>query len=151
MKRVAFLGFLGMFLLLASGIFTGCGLLFMPSYAQHFGEGMELFEQGRLDEAIDKFTEAIREEPTWEVSYFFRGTTYCHLGQIERGIEDLNEAIRLDPEFTDPYCNRGFAYKLQGRKAEAIADFEKFISLTDSPDSWACIEMAKEQIEELSK
>jgi len=42
-------------------------------------------------------------------------------------------------------------FQEQGRKAEVIADFEKFISLTDNPETWAWIEMAKQQIEELSR
>ena len=136
--------------LLTSSIATGCRVLFPCTSCQHIDQGDELFEQGRVDEAIDEYTEGIRLDPEWAELYFCRGTTYCRLGQTERGIEDLSEAIRLDPELAEAYCIRGFAYAEQGRKAEAIADFEKFISLneTDNPQ-W--IEMAKQQIEELSK
>ena len=63
-------------------------------------------------------------------------------------MEDFNEAIRLEPGYEDAYYNRGLAYKEQGKKADAIADFEKFITLTDNPQ-W--IEMARQEIEELSK
>ena len=36
-------------------------------------------------------------------------------------------------------------------KVEAVSDFEKFISITDDPEEWFVIEMAKQQIEELSQ
>ena len=139
--------------LLTSSIITGCARLFEGPAWEQCEQGNELYEQGRLNEAIDEYTEAIEVEPTWADPYFCRGTTYCHLGQTERGIEDLSEAIRLDPELAEAYCNRGFAYAEQGRKAEAIADFEKFISLfsEEGPWAWAWIEMAKQQIEELSR
>jgi tetratricopeptide (TPR) repeat protein len=82
-------------------------------------EGTELYKQGRLDEAIEKYTEAIRVEPTFDF----------------------------------PYYRRGIAYAEQGKKAEAIADFEKFITLSEegpwNRPKW--IEMAKQQIEELSR
>ena len=73
---------------------------------------------------------------------------YLNKGQYDLAIADLSKAIELDPSLAEAYGNRAWAYKKQGKKAEAIADFEKFITLTDNPQ-W--IEMARQQIEELSK
>ena len=134
--------------LVTSSIITGCGIFEPPASQLRVNEGNELYEQGRLDEAIDKYTESIRIEPTSEDPYWRRGLVYCELGQIDRGIEDFNEAIRLDSWCAEAYYNRGLAYTEQGKKAEAIDDFEKFISLTDNLQ-W--IEIAKQQIEELSR
>lgn len=78
-----------------SSVITGCGIFGTPTSQRRIFEGNELYEQGPLDEAIDKYTEAIRIEPTWAEPWCKRGATYCELGQIDRGIEDLNEAIRL--------------------------------------------------------
>ena len=133
--------------LLTSSIITGCAYL-INTPELRVNEGDELYKQGRLDEAIDKYTEAIRYNPRWEEPYCKRGTTYCDLGQIDRGIEDLNEAIRLDTGYAEAYYNRGLAYTEQGKKAEAIDDFEKVISIADNAP-W--IKMAKQQIEELSR
>ena len=100
--------------LLTVSIITGCD----PAGAR-LEEGTEFYEQGLLDEAIEKYTEAIRIEPTFDL----------------------------------PYYKRGIAYAEQGKKAEAIADFEKFITLSEE-GPWNRpqeIEMAKQQIEELSR
>ncbi len=136
--------------LLTSSIITGCGIFGPPASQLRVDEGDELYEQGRLDEAIDKYTEAIRIEPRWEGPYCKRGTAYYDLGQFDLAIADFNEAIRLDPWGEEGYYGRGFVYAAQGRKAEAIADFEKFISYYRTADpQW--IEIAEQQIEELSR
>ena len=131
--------------LLTSSIIMGC-----DTAAVRYDEGNELYRQGRLEEAIDKYTESARLSSEWEEPYHKRGIAYCDLGQIERGIQDFNEAIRVCPEVGDAYYSRGVAYAEQGKKTEAIADFEKFLSLNDilHPE-W--IPMAQQKIEELSK
>ena len=117
---------------------------------QRFAEGNELYEQGRLEEAIEKYTEAIRPPSDWEEPYVMRGIAYCDLGQIERGIQDFNEAIRLQPQCGDAYYGRGIAYAEQGKITEAIADFEKFLSSNEiHHPEW--IPLARQKIEELSK
>jgi len=101
-----------------------------------------------LERGIEDFDEAIRLDPQYAKAYNNRGLTYCDLGQFERGIEHYDEAIRLDPQHAEAYYNRGLTYSYLGKKSVAIADFEKFITLSDNPQ-W--IEMARQQIEELSK
>ena len=80
--------------------------------------------------------------------YVKQGNELLNQGQYDEAIKNYDEAIRLNPQLAEAYNNRGLAYGFQGKKAEAIADFEKFITLTDNP-RW--IEMANQQIEELSK
>ncbi len=136
--------------LLTSSIITGCGIFEPPASQLPVNEGDELYEQGRLDEAIDKYTEAIRIEPRWEGPYCKRGTAYYDLGQFDLAIKDFNEAIRLDPWGEEGYYGRGFVYKAQGRKAEAIADFEKVTGWTNTTNP-QMREIAEQQIEELSR
>jgi len=54
----------------------------------------------------------------------------------------------FNPKYAEAYYNWGYVYKQQGKKAESLGDFKKLITLTDNP---RLIEMAKRQIEELSK
>ncbi len=136
--------------LVTSSIITGCGIFGPPASQLPVDEGDELYRQGRLDEAIDKYTEAIRIEPTWEEPYCKRGTAYYDLGQFDLAIKDFNEAIRLDPWGEEGYYGRGFVYKAQGRKAEAIADFEKVTGWTNTTNP-QMREIAEQQIEELSR
>ena len=59
--------------LLTGSIITGCKYLWERPSEWRYREGGELYEQGRLDEAIDKYTEAIRVEPGWWAPYHQRG------------------------------------------------------------------------------
>ena len=77
-----------------------------------------------------------------------RADIYLNKKQYDRAIADCSKAIRLDPNDAVVYVNQGVAYKLQGNEAEAIANFEKAVTLSDNPQ---VIEMAKQQIEELSR
>ena len=70
-------------------------------------------------------------------------------GHYDQAIQECNKAIVLHPNRAETYYNRGLAYKEQGKKADAITDFEKCITLTAKDPN--VIQMARQQIEELSK
>ncbi len=63
----------------------------------HYNAGVELQEQGRLQEAIAEYDEAIRLDPEYADAYINRGVAYFNLGQLERAIRDFDEAILLKP------------------------------------------------------
>ena len=101
------------FLLLALTVaLAGCGGL--SDAEKHYNDGLELYEEGRLEEAIAKYDEAIRLDPQYAKAYFNRGLAYGNLGQFQRAIEDSGEAIRLDPQDAKAYNNRGLAYVVLG-------------------------------------
>ncbi len=79
--------------LLTSGIITGCD----PA-ALRLEEGNEFYKQGRLDEAIEKYTEAIRVEPTFDAPYYRRGNAYAEQGKKAEAIADLEKFIPLSEE-----------------------------------------------------
>ena len=110
--------------------------------------GAAYLYKGQYDLVIADCNKAIELDPNLALAYNNRGGAYIEKGEYELGITDCNKAIELDPNMAESYYNRGWAYKEQGKNAEAIADFEKFITLTDNPQ-W--IEMARQEIEELSK
>jgi len=77
-----------------------------------------------------------------------QGAELTKQGRYNEAIEEWNKANELNSNLAVAYYKRGYVYKQQGKKAEVIANFEKFITLTARPH-W--IEMARQQIQELSK
>ena len=73
------------------------GSVGMTDAEKVYDTGVRMQRQGRLQEALDHYTEAIRLEPTLVQAYSNRGSAYLNLGQPENAISDLDEAIRIDP------------------------------------------------------
>jgi len=126
------------------GVFIGVGIIVLillnePSIFGFIIVGLCFLGVGLSVIRVISGVEEIMERRRFRI----RGTR-----TLKQTLEDYDEAIRMSPQLATAYYTRGLISKEQGRKAEAIADFEKFISLTDSPQ-W--IEMARQQIEELSK
>jgi len=111
---------------------------------KHFKTGAELWDDGRLNEAIVEFNEAITEyskativDPLMlAVTYHERGMAYLHLGQPQQAIEDFDEALRLIPQRAVFYLNRGVAYNALGQTEYALQDLDEAIRI-DPRDAMA--------------
>jgi len=104
---------------------------------KHYNNGIELQEQGQLQEAIEEYDEVIRIDPERADAYHNRGTAYYRLEQYEQAIADYDEVIRLDPERTDAYYNRALAYYKLEQYGQAIADYYQVIRLDpDNADAY---------------
>ena len=65
------------------------------TYEQHYRAGLELHEQGRLNEAIAGYSEAINLNSAHVKAYSKRGGAYFALGEFRQALPDYNEAIQL--------------------------------------------------------
>jgi tetratricopeptide (TPR) repeat protein len=89
----------------------------------------ELYSQGHLDEAIEAYTEIIRDAPGEEEAYWRRGIAYLQKEEYDKAIVDHTKAIELDPDYAIAYNDRGFAYLQKEEYDLAIADCTKAIEL----------------------
>ncbi|MFC1962591.1 fused MFS/spermidine synthase [Chloroflexota bacterium] len=96
---------------------------------KHRDAGLKLESQGKVEEAIAEYDEAIRLDPYHVEAYNRRGIAYEKLGQLQRAIQDYDEAIHLSPQDSMVYYNRGTAYEKQGQLQQAIQDFDEAIHL----------------------
>ncbi len=99
------------------------------NYLAHNNFGLALFEEGKIEEAIDHYNEAIRILPDYIYAFFNRGNAYGDLGQYQRAIDDFNEAVRLKPDYALFYNNRGTIYDDLGQHQRAIEDYNDAIRL----------------------
>ena len=80
---------------------------------EYYRSGVDLREQGRLEEAIAAYGEVVRLNPQISAAYAVynnRGRSYMELRQYKRAIQDLDEAIRLNPQYAAAYNNQGRSY-----------------------------------------
>ena len=98
------------------------------NYMAHLGFGLALFNEGKTEEAIEHYNEAIRIRPIYQL-FGKRGIAYDKLGQYQQAIEDYNVAIRLKPDYAKAYNNRGLAYLKQGKNELGCLDAQKACSM----------------------
>jgi tetratricopeptide (TPR) repeat protein len=102
------------------------------NYLAHSNLCDALNEEGKIQEAIDHCSEAIRMRPDYYIAYNNRGTAYSKLGKYQLTLEDLNKAIALNPDSAEARNNRGIAYIKLGQNQLALEDLNEAIRL--NPD-----------------
>lgn len=90
--------------------------------------GLEQEEQGDDQQAIARYDQAIRTNPSSEV-YFNRGVAHSRLGNQQAALEDLTQAIQLNPNQPEAHYFRGNVRYELGDRQGALSDYTEAIRL----------------------
>ena len=93
-------------LALGSPLITGCT---NPLGIHYFNQGVEKYEAGNYQGAIDDWSKAIEINPQNADAHYNRGSAMNNLGNYQGAIADFTKAIELDPQDASIYQNRGVA------------------------------------------
>ena len=85
---------------------------------------------GRLEEAVDDYTDAIDRDPHYAPYYFDRAGVLHRLGRDQEAIADYDTAIRMSPPIAEAYYNRGDVRVGLGDVEGALADFSYALELS---------------------
>jgi protein O-GlcNAc transferase len=91
--------------------------------------GAALQAQGKSQEALASYDQAIKLKPNYAEAYSNRGVVLKELGQLAEAIASYDQAIKLKPDDVGAYYNRGNALKGLGQLAEAIASYDQALKL----------------------
>jgi predicted O-linked N-acetylglucosamine transferase (SPINDLY family) len=86
--------------------------------------GNVLQDQGRLQEAVSHYREAIAIAPDTALHHNNLGCALVRLGQVAEAAASLRKAIALQPDFVAAHLNLGNAASLLGERAEALGCYE---------------------------
>ncbi len=91
-----------------------------------------LEEEGKLDEAAAKYSEAIRLKPGDWTAWSYRAKVNIARGRYDDAIADATKAIDLSPQTLSLYSVRGNCYEAKEMYDQAIVEYGK--ALGDTPD-----------------
>lgn len=86
-------------------------------------------DQGREEEAMTDFVEAIRMNHACWRAHHNRGVLMAQAGQFADAFDAFNKTIELNPEFAKAFSNRASLYVQAGEFQRSLADYKQAISL----------------------
>ncbi|MCL7030342.1 hypothetical protein MKW94_019388 [Papaver nudicaule] len=86
------------------------------------GQAMEAISEGKLEEAIERLTEAIMLNPTSAIMYATRATVFIKMKKPNAAIRDASAALEINPDSAKGYKSRGMAKAMLGQWEEAAKD-----------------------------
>jgi tetratricopeptide (TPR) repeat protein len=95
----------------------------------HSDLGVVLARQGKAQEAVDHFEQALRFKPDYAEAHNNLGAALFQAGQVQEAIDHYEQAVRLAPDFVDAHLNLGLALMGQGKAQEAIDHYEQAVRL----------------------
>lgn len=84
-----------------------------------YNQGMELFTQDKLDEAISSFERALEEDNNYTDALHALAMIYSHQEKLDQAIEIGNRLIQAAPNDELAYTSLSIFYQKKGMIAEA--------------------------------
>jgi len=89
------------------------------NFLAHYALGDILAAEGKFDEAIFHFSEAVREKPDKATLQNMLGRALASQGRFDEALSHLIAALQIKPEFAEARFNMGIALVAKQRYAEA--------------------------------
>ena len=93
-------------------------------------------ESKKFDEAVQYYTQKVKENKKDATSYFRLAYSYAELKDYKNAVKNYEQAIKLNPSLTEVYNNRGQCYKELKNYKSAAADFEKAAEFNPTADAY---------------
>lgn len=85
----------------------------------YYYQGMEFFVEDKLDEAIEAFGKALREDPNYADALHALAMAFANQNKLDQAIEAGKKLIEISPEDELAYASLSIFYQRKGMIAEA--------------------------------
>lgn len=111
--------------------------MFPEFAAAHSNLASVLQQQGKLNEALMHYKEAIRIQPSFADAYSNMGNTLKEMQDVTGALQCYTRAIQINPAFADAHSNLASIHKDSGNIPEAIQSYRTALKLKpDFPDAY---------------
>lgn len=95
----------------------------------YFDDGVNAYRANKLDYAIDYFSSAVQQDPSWYEPWYNLGVIYLRTRQPLKALNAIENAIALRPENIELHYHLGQALTNSGYIPDAIEEFQKVLNL----------------------
>ena len=89
----------------------------------------ELFNQGKLQEALTESSKLLKEFPNSVVLFNIAGASNAGLKKFDAAIHNYKQALIIKPDYADAYYNMANVFKVKGDLEEAIEAYKQALKL----------------------
>jgi len=94
-----------------------------PDYLSSLGNVLK--QQGRFDEAVAAFRQAIALRPDFAQAHYNLANTLKEQDRLDEAVTAFQQAIRTQPRYADAYANLGNTFQALGRLDDALAAYRQ--------------------------
>jgi protein O-GlcNAc transferase len=94
--------------------------------------GNVLRQQGKLEEAIQSYQQALSLNPNYAQAHNNLGNIFQEQGKLEEALQSYQQALSLNPDFVQAHNNLGNALRQQGKLEEALQSYQQALKI--NPD-----------------
>lgn len=104
---------------------------------EYYAEGVSLYEQGKYNQALEKFENALEIDPTYTEAWIYKGLTLDDFKRYSEALVCYDKAIALDPNNIISWYNKGIILGNQGYYEDSITCFDKVIAINpNDAEAW---------------
>ncbi len=93
------------------------------NFLAHNNLGVAVAEQGKIEEAIAHYREAIRIKPNYLDAHYNLGVNLTKQGRYEEAMDHYREALRISPHDAETHNKVGILLAREGKHREALGHF----------------------------
>ena len=91
----------------------------MSTVEQRYDEAIELQQQGKLEEAVEKLSSLAADQPDYALAHAALSVFYGKLGRHDEAIEQARKVCELEPDDSFSFMAMSLICQRAGRLAEA--------------------------------
>ncbi|MFH1954845.1 MAG: tetratricopeptide repeat protein [Pseudomonadota bacterium] len=99
------------------------------NFRAYYNLGNALYKSERMEEAIKRYSEALRINQDFAVAHLNLGVALTEVGRLDNAIRHLSEAMRIKPGDAGIHNNLGNALMKLGRLQDAVTQFSEAIRI----------------------